>query len=222
MNLFESVKDAVPAKAAAEYYGIKIKRNGMACCPFHDDKTPSMKLDKRFHCFGCQEDGDVIDFVGKLFALKPKQAAEKLAEDFGVQYEGQQAWRPKQRPSVLAKLSAAQAYRRKENRCYRVLCSYSNLLHDWKERYAPHPSDKDWHPLFCEALQRAGYIECLLDGLLFGTLEERAAIVAEKEKELDGLEERIAVFSNVKMEALHENCVSRKAWDMRYPEAPAI
>ena len=41
----------------------------MACCPFHDDKNPSMKVDQRFHCFGCGEDGDVIDFTAKLFDL---------------------------------------------------------------------------------------------------------------------------------------------------------
>ncbi|WP_288156371.1 CHC2 zinc finger domain-containing protein, partial [Phocaeicola sartorii] len=46
MNLFEAVKDAVPTIAAAEHYGIEVKRNGMACCPFHDDRTPSMKVDK--------------------------------------------------------------------------------------------------------------------------------------------------------------------------------
>ena len=56
----------------------------MACCPFHDDKNPSMKVDQRFHCFGCGEDGDVIDFTAKLFALSPKEAAEKLAQDFGL------------------------------------------------------------------------------------------------------------------------------------------
>ena len=146
MNLFEAVKDAVPTRTAAEHYGIEVKRNGMACCPFHDDRTPSMKVDKRFHCFGCQEDGDVIDFVGKLFDLSPKRAAEKLAEDFGVRYEGLQAWQPQRRPSVISKLAAAQEYRKKENRCYRVLCEYCHLLRDWKERYAPKPEDEDWHP----------------------------------------------------------------------------
>ena len=107
MNLFEAVKDAIPTRTAAEHYGIEVKRNGMACCPFHDDRTPSMKVDKRFHCFGCQEDGDVIDFVGKLFDLSPKRAAEKLAEDFGVRYEGLQTWQPQRRPSVISKLAAA-------------------------------------------------------------------------------------------------------------------
>ena len=61
----------------------------MACCPFHDDKNPSMKVDQRFHCFGCGEDGDVIDFIAKLFDLSSKEAAEKLAQDFGLIYDSQ-------------------------------------------------------------------------------------------------------------------------------------
>ena len=48
-----------------------------------------MKVDQRFHCFGCGEDGDVIDFTAKLFDLSPKEAAEKLAQDFGLIYDSQ-------------------------------------------------------------------------------------------------------------------------------------
>ena len=77
-NVFEAVKQSVSTREAAEFYGIKVSRNGMACCPFHDDKNPSMKVDQRFHCFGCGADGDVIDFTAKLFNLSPKEAAEKL------------------------------------------------------------------------------------------------------------------------------------------------
>lgn len=74
-NVFEAVKQAVPTRQAAEYYGVQVGRNGMACCPFHDDKHPSMKVDRRFHCFGCQADGDVIDFTARLFGLNNKEAA---------------------------------------------------------------------------------------------------------------------------------------------------
>ena len=56
----------------------------MMCCPFHGDKHPSMKVDSRFHCFACQADGDVIDFVGRLFQLSPYKAVEKLKNDFGM------------------------------------------------------------------------------------------------------------------------------------------
>ena len=222
MNLFEAVKDAVPARAAAERYGIEVKRNGMACCPFHDDKNPSLKVDTRFHCFGCQEDGDVIDFVGKLFDLSPKRAAEKLAEDFGVRYDGLQMWKPQERPSVLSKLEAAREYRKKENRCYRVLCDYFHLLRDWKERYAPQPTDGDWHPLFCEVLQNIDYIEYLLDELISGTLEERAAIVREKEKELDRLERRIAGFSEGRGGDPHRDGTLKKTRNAKCPEELAM
>jgi len=95
---------------------------------------------------------------------------------------------------LLSKLAAAQEYRKKENRCYHVLCEYLHLLRDWKEQYAPQPEDEDWHPLFCEALQKMDYVEYLLDELISGTLEERTAIVKEKEKELSGLEKKIAAF----------------------------
>ena len=44
-NVFEAVKLSVSTREAAELYGIKVRRNGMACCPFHDDKNPSMKVE---------------------------------------------------------------------------------------------------------------------------------------------------------------------------------
>ena len=69
MTLFEQVKECVTARQAVEHYGIKIKRNGMACCPFHKDRHPSMKADKIYHCFACGVGGDAIDFTARLFVL---------------------------------------------------------------------------------------------------------------------------------------------------------
>ena len=80
MNVFEAVKDNVTTRQAAEMYGIRVRRNGMAVCPFHQDKNPSMKLDMRFHCFGCGADGDAVDFVSRLYGLPSKEAAMKLAD----------------------------------------------------------------------------------------------------------------------------------------------
>ena len=65
MNLFESVKSSITTREAAEHYGIHVGRSGMCRCPFHNDRTPSMKVDERFHCFGCQADGDVSIFLPK-------------------------------------------------------------------------------------------------------------------------------------------------------------
>lgn len=68
-NIFQTIKSKVTTREAAEFYGLKIGRNGMACCPFHPDRNPSLKVDERFHCFGCGADGDVIDYAAKLFHL---------------------------------------------------------------------------------------------------------------------------------------------------------
>ena len=87
MNVFEAVKQSVTTRQAAEHFGIRVGRNGMCVCPFHADKNPSMKVDRRFHCFGCQADGDVIDFVSRLEAVSPKEAALMLAQAFSVPYE---------------------------------------------------------------------------------------------------------------------------------------
>lgn len=66
MNVFDAVKAELNARQVVESYGIAVRHNGMCCCPFHGDKNPSMKVDeKRFHCFGCGEDGDVIQFAAR-------------------------------------------------------------------------------------------------------------------------------------------------------------
>ena len=78
MNLFENVKAVVTVRQAAEHYGLKVGRGNMACCPFHNDHTPSMKLNEDyFYCFGCGATGDVIDLVARLFNLSNYEAAQK-------------------------------------------------------------------------------------------------------------------------------------------------
>ena len=87
MNVFEAVKQSVTTRQAAEHFRIRVGRNGMCVCPFHADKHPSMKVDRRFHCFGCGADGDVIDFVSRLEQASPKEAALLLAQAFSIPYE---------------------------------------------------------------------------------------------------------------------------------------
>ena len=189
MNVFEAVKPNITTRQAAEMYGIKVNRHGMAICPFHNDKNPSMKVDKRFHCFACQADGDVIDFVSRLCGLPCKEAAMKLADDFGISYDS------RHKPTVKPKIrepTAEQRYQKEEAHTYRVLSDYFHLLRRWETQHAPQTPDDEWHPLFVEALQKASYIEYLLDTLIDGSLEERQALVAEQRNEVMKLEQRFA------------------------------
>lgn len=67
MNLFDTVKAAVTPRMAAERYGLPIQQGSMVCCPFHADRTPSMKLNEEyFYCFGCGAHGDVVALTAQL------------------------------------------------------------------------------------------------------------------------------------------------------------
>ena len=87
MNIFSEVKEYLTARQVAENYGLQVRRNGLACCPFHDDKHPSMKIDKNYHCFACGVGGDVIDYVSRMFGLSQYEAALKIVEDFRLPIE---------------------------------------------------------------------------------------------------------------------------------------
>jgi DNA primase len=65
-------------------------------CPFHQEKTPSFTVDSsrgHWHCFGCSEGGDAIDFLRKQETLSFIEAVERLAQRAGIelQYEGRSA-----------------------------------------------------------------------------------------------------------------------------------
>ena len=193
-NVFEAVKQSVSTREAAEFYGIKVSRNGMACCPFHDDKNPSMKVDQRFHCFGCGADGDVIDFTAKLFDLSPKEAAEKLAQDFGLIYNSQA---PPRRRYVRQK-TEAQQFREDRQRCYRILSDYYHLLKRWETDHSPRTPEEEPHLRFVEAVQKKAYVEYLLDFFLYDSEEEQKAWIAEHTAEITHLERRLKIMAENK------------------------
>ena len=193
MNVFDAVKQSVTTRQVAEMYGLKIRRNNMVSCPFHNDRTPSMKVDNRFHCFGCGADGDVIDFVSRLYGISSLEAAQKIASDFGISYDRKPV---KAKPKkVVLKKSDAQIYAEAEHRCFRVLSDYYHLLKKWEIDYAPSMEDETWHPLFVEALQKKSHLEYLLDILVFGEIKEKALLVMEYGKEVASLEQRISKFT---------------------------
>ena len=130
MNLFEVVKASINAQEAAQAYGIDVNRHGMALCPFHNDRHPSLYVsDDHYHCFACGEHGDVIDLTAKLFDLRLYDAARKLALDFHLAPD-------KPLPEAIRRKmkhkTKAQQLRENEQLCFSVLNEYRRLLLDWK------------------------------------------------------------------------------------------
>ena len=182
-NIFEAVKEAVPVPLAAERYGLQANRTGMVCCPFHDDHTPSLKLNEDyFYCFGCGAGGDVVNLTALLFGLRPYEAASKLAVDFGVDV-----------PATAPPDGSLNRFRSDLLRCQRVLEEYLNLLIRWQNKYRPRDESADPDDRYVEACQILESIDYMATLLAVGTLEQRIRTVERliADGKMDQLEERL-------------------------------
>ena len=165
MTIYEKAKSLVTAREAGEHYGLTVNSRGMAVCPFHDDHNPSMKLDERFHCFGCGEDGDVIDFTAKYFNLTLREAAQKLIRDFGNgEFNPDEPSPPK--PPDPAK------------RCHDVLLALEVRLHRQKWDPAPKTMDDPITTEYAQNCQMYDFIVGLADLLSGGTEQQKADEIA--------------------------------------------
>lgn len=188
---FEAVKECVTARQVAEYYGLKVNRSGMACCPFHRDHHPSMKIDKKYFCFACNEKGDAIDYVSKMFGMPVKDAAIKICEDFGLAYDTQRRGSPPKVVDPKPQKLQEQLFDEFEKYIHRVLCDYLHTLKDWKIKYAPKTVDEEWHPRYVEALQEIDHTEYLLDTLQEGDILDRALCIYEQGRKVREIEKRL-------------------------------
>lgn len=170
MSIFQSVKEFVTARQAAEQYGVKVNRNGMVCCPFHKDRHPSMKVEKGFYCFACGAKGDVITFTGKLFGMSPYEAAKKLIIDFNLpiplkeQKSVQNKFRDREGKKVQSRYHfwVKSKVKTWKNHAVKVLTDYLSWIQFWKQFYGsgPEPFEQE---CFLEALDNERKINDYLD-----------------------------------------------------------
>ena len=181
------IKQSLTTRQAAENFGIPVNSHGMAICPFHDDRRPSMKVDETFYCFGCGATGDVITFTSRLFGISPASAARKLAMDFGISLDEESEY------PVLPKSRAQLEFEAWVHEALVTLRRYNQLLYQWKF-LAPKDPGEDFHFLFVEALQHSARVKYLLCTLAFGTEEEKRDIYLNCREEVKKIHERIQIF----------------------------
>ena len=191
MNCFQNVKYGVSCREAAERYGVEVNHHGMALCPFHNDRHPSLYVaDDHYYCFACGEHGDVIDFVSKLFRLSLYDAAQKLAADFRLTPD-----KPPSAAALHAKRIRIEAQQLRENErlCFSVLSDYARVMRDWKVRYAPQSPDEPVHARFVEVCHKLDEVEYYLDILTSGDSHERTEVIQQKmaDGKLDRLRQRL-------------------------------
>ena len=195
MRVFETIKAAVTLRQAAEIYGLRVLPNGMTCCPFHKDRHPSMKLNEDyFFCFGCHATGDVIDFTARLFGISLKDAAEKLAGDFGIN--------PRPPAQSDGPNFHAEPSHDRGRLCVSALRDYWRLLRIWQLRYRPEEPGDPIHPRFAEAMKALPTVNHLLDCLLGNDLllAKETAEVLCREGHLQQLSEYLGTLSEKERE----------------------
>ena len=154
-------------------YGFNIQRGNFICCPFHNEKTPSLKLydgNRGFYCFGCGEHGSVIDFVMRYFNLDFPKAISKLNDDFCLGLPiGQRIDRRKQLEMERLAFQRRQKAKQEEAERQQIEDAYWAAFDEWKRldenkrKYAPETQTEPLHPLFIEALKNISGAEYRLE-----------------------------------------------------------
>lgn len=192
MNLFETVRTNVKAIDVVLMAGFQPNRSKMICCPFHNDKHPSMKVDRRYFCFGCGVKGDAVDFVANYYGLSLKEAAEKIISDFGLTYNNT-GYAEGVRKPIAAKRSVYQIWAEKKQELFAHLSRLHEQLREMKMRYAPKDrEDSEWSPLFVMAAKELTYVDYLYDYCMFEAAEDELKLkIDEITKEMEKIEKRM-------------------------------
>jgi DNA primase len=152
-----------------EQEGIELKR-GKALCPFHTERTPSFIVNQKnqtFHCFGCGERGDVIDFKMKLHGLSFKDA---------LVYLGIKSGQPvRVDPAIARQKKIQKDYETVINNLYEKFCQQSRELHKVRIQVKDNPGalTEQGAAYFAGLMGELAEIDFKLDTLIEGSFEDK-------------------------------------------------
>lgn len=171
IDAVQTIKERLTMRDILDRYGYATDKKGFMCCPFHNEKTPSMRIyEKDYHCFGCQEHGDIITFVQKIFGLSFLDALRKIDADFGLNIYGDHSFEELRKSHYKNRAIQAERERMKQQKetadkeYWAAFDEWKRLL-DNRKIYQPKTPNDDLHPLFVESLQKLKYQEQLVDCL---------------------------------------------------------
>ena len=173
-NIFQDIKDRVDLRDLVRYYGLDVNRGGFACCPFHNERNPSFKVyEDHYHCFGCGEHGDHVDFVQKLYGISNIEAAKKISHDFGLGLDNGELTIPvKPKKPIPRKDEGFELWLIEATH---VIIEYKKLLDYWNRVYNPRSPIDKVDERYIESLQERGYANYYLEQLLFGSENDKRA-----------------------------------------------
>lgn len=154
----EEIKARLSAEQVARHYGLEPNRAGFVRCPFHGERTASLKLypgNRGWHCFGCHRGGSAINLVMELFGVSFAQAIVRINEDFRLGLAPSRK-SPAERSQILEQRRAEREAAERERREYMEQAYAHRYWHEVQLHFAP--TREEWetgwvHPLYLEALR---------------------------------------------------------------------
>ena len=223
MNIFLEVKEHLTTRQVAEFYGLQVKRNGFACCPFHEEKHPSMKLDRNYHCFGCGVGGDVIDYISRMFGLSQYEAALKLIDEFHLPIQGKvKLDRLQKKRFREVKAEQAHLFRIKDRFkkwCNQTIEKLKDCLLEIEQVgifLKDQPPEMVFSEDYATLLHAEPVMEYWLDILCFGSIEEKQELFLKGRKEVEEVAERVQTSRKHLMERNRGSLGSGNEYNRRY------
>ena len=149
----ERIKAALDIDRVVSFYGYEPNKQGFVSCPFHNERTASLKIypnSNSFYCFGCGAGGDVIDFVRLLYGLDFRQACVRLEADFGLVGVTDSA-----SPELSEKAKKQNAEKAEYKALKERFVRYRQIIRDGKPKALGEPLS----PEFNEAIKELPHIE---------------------------------------------------------------
>lgn len=183
-DAFAVARERLNMWEVTRFYGFSPSRAGFICCPFHGEKTASLKIYpgvKGWHCFGCHRGGSVIDFVAQLYGLSPLEALRKLDRDFALHLQ------LKKSPETPVE-NLERQHRQEITKAHRAFELWRKVFVELlctAVRIGNTVTASSWDELTeaqLAALRYRPQLEYWLDCLQFGTAEDQAGIYQERGK----------------------------------------
>ena len=158
MNLADTIKQTVTMRDICSQYGFSPNYAGYISCPFHGEKTPSLRIydgHKGWHCFGCGSGGSVIDFVMKLYDINFSQAVTRIGNDFGIISTDCD-----HKPSELRRKREQERIKiRNYQKEYDERCAEYRRLRELAEATKPQPEDASINPGYLSAIRELQFLD---------------------------------------------------------------